>query len=194
MAQAREARHGSVVNPPSRAQKYLAEWQAAGLESGKFFPATEAGLKDPYAPDDTPNVQPPQDGRIASAGKDFAVKLDEPDSVQNWDKHPVPAGRTLDITWSYHARHKTRRWNYFLTRNGWDPAAPLTRAQFDSAPIATFQNDGQPYWEADLMPEDPTIHSVTLPSDRQGYHVLLSAWEVADTGNAFYQVIDLDIT
>ncbi|MGW1496939.1 lytic polysaccharide monooxygenase auxiliary activity family 9 protein, partial [Streptomyces sp. NPDC002402] len=123
------------------------------------------------------------------------AKLDEPDSRQDWHKHPVAAGKALDITWNYHAPHKTRRWNYFLTKSDWDPAAPLTRAQFDLEPIATYQNTGQPYWSAeDLVPEDPTVHSVALPRDREGYHVLLSVWEVADTGNAFYQVIDLNIT
>ncbi|MFI2782042.1 lytic polysaccharide monooxygenase auxiliary activity family 9 protein [Streptomyces sp. ALB3] len=190
----REARHGAVTQPESRAQLHLADWQAAGLEAGKFFPGTEAGRRDPYAPDDVLNAQPPEDGRIASAGKDFAAKLDEPDSQQGWQKHPVRAGEALDITWAYHAPHKTRRWNYFLTKDGWDPSKPLARAQFDPAPIATYQNSGQPYWSADdLVPADPTVHSVTLPGDRRGYHVLLSVWEVADTAQAFYQVIDLDI-
>ncbi|MET8019208.1 lytic polysaccharide monooxygenase auxiliary activity family 9 protein [Streptomyces decoyicus] len=191
----REARHGTVTRPESRAQLHLADWQAAGLEAGKFFPATESGLTDAYAPDDVANFEPPQDGRIASAGKDFAAKLDEPDAQQDWHKHPVSAGKALDITWNYHAEHKTRRWNYFLTKSGWDPGARLTRAQFDLEPIATYQNSGQPYWSAgDLLPENPTVHSITLPGDRHGYHVLLSVWEVADTGNAFYQVIDLNIS
>ncbi|MFD3607246.1 lytic polysaccharide monooxygenase auxiliary activity family 9 protein [Streptomyces atroolivaceus] len=190
----REARHGAVTKPESRAQLHLADWQAAGLEAGKFFPGTESGLRDPYAPDDVVNARPPEDGRIASAGKDFAAKLDEPDSQQGWQKHPVRSGEALDITWAYHAPHKTRRWNYFLTKDGWDPSKPLSRAQFDPEPIATYQNSGQPYWSADdLLPEDPTVHSVTLPEDRRGYHVLLSVWEVADTAQAFYQVIDLDI-
>lgn len=30
--------------------------------------------------------------------------------------------------------------------------------------------------------------------ERRGYHVLLAGWEVANTGNAFYQVIDLNFT
>ncbi|MFH8574141.1 lytic polysaccharide monooxygenase auxiliary activity family 9 protein [Streptomyces sp. NPDC017993] len=189
-----EARHGSVTSPESRAQLHLADWQAAGLEAGKFFPRTEAGLTDPFAPDDTVNAEPPQDGRIASAGQEFAAKLDEPDSHQDWHKHQVRAGQALEIAWNYHAAHKTRRWNYFLTRSGWDPGARLTRQQFSPEPIATFQNSGQPYWDAnDLIPESPTVHSVTLPDDRNGYHVLLSVWEVADTGNAFYQVIDLNL-
>ncbi|KLL10778.1 chitin-binding protein [Protofrankia sp. BMG5.30] len=181
-------RHGSVIEPVSRAAIYLESWQAAGLEAGKFFPATESGLLDPFAPDDVPNAQPPADGRIASAGQDFAASLDEPRS--DWQTHTVSSGQKLQVSWSYHAAHKTRRWNYFLTRDGWDPNRPLSRDQFESAPIHTEQFSGQPYWSADLLPPDPTRHTITLPR-RNGYHVLLAVWEVADTGNGFYQVIDL---
>ncbi|GGO92024.1 lytic polysaccharide monooxygenase auxiliary activity family 9 protein [Wenjunlia tyrosinilytica] len=184
-------RHGSVSEPPSRADIYLEPWQAAGLEAGKFFPATEAGLRDPYAPDDTVNAQPPEDGRIASAGKDFAMKLDEPRT--DWTKHPVNAGQTLEISWNFHAPHKTRRWNYFLTRPGWDPSAPLTRAQFEGEPFHSVQLSCQPYWSCDdLMPENPTTHIMRLPERPAGHQVMLAVWEVADTGNAFYQVIDLE--
>ncbi|WP_424141112.1 lytic polysaccharide monooxygenase [Sodalis glossinidius] len=41
-----------------------------------------------------------------------------------------------------------------------------------------------------MTPPDPTIHDVMLPQ-RSGYHVILAVWEVANTGNAFYQVIDV---
>lgn len=181
-------RHGSVIKPASRAAIYLEPWQAAGLEAGKFFPQTKSGQSDPFAPDDVVNAQPPADGRIASAGQDFAASLDEvrPD----WQKHQVSGGQKFEVSWSYHAAHKTRRWNYFLTRDGWDSNRPLARAQFDPTPIHTEQLAGQPYWSADLVPPDPTIHTMTLPR-RNGYQVLLAVWEVADTGNGFYQVIDL---
>ncbi|CUU57612.1 chitin-binding protein [Parafrankia irregularis] len=185
-------RHGTISEPASRANIYLQEWQANGLESGKFFPATEGGLNDPFAPDDIPSDPPPVDGKIASAGQDFAAELDRPGS--DWQKHPVGSGQQLSITWTFRAPHRTRRWNYFLTRQDWDPSMPLSRAQFESDPVAQFQNTGQPYWSAeDLEPENPTRHTFTLPP-RQGYHVLLSVWEVADTPKGFYQVIDLDFT
>ncbi|MGI5489458.1 lytic polysaccharide monooxygenase auxiliary activity family 9 protein [Microtetraspora malaysiensis] len=193
MPEGQSARHGNVISPPSRAGIHLEPWQAAGLETGKFFPALQAGLRDPDAPDDVPNNTPPVDGKIASAGLDFAASLDEP--RDDWTKHPVRAGDQLEVTWHMHAPHKTRRWNYFLTSSSWDPKKPLARAQFDPTPIMTILNTGQPYWASDaLMPDNPTVHQVRLPSDRKGYHVLLAVWEVADTGNAFYQAIDLDLT
>ncbi|MCK9930372.1 lytic polysaccharide monooxygenase [Frankia sp. Mgl5] len=187
----RGTRHGLITDPPCRSQ-ILEAWQAAGLESGKFFPATEAGLRDPYAPDDISSNQPPADGKIASAGHDFASVLDDPS--RNWAKNPVKAGQELTVTWHYHAAHKTRRWNYFITRDGWDPNAPLTRAQFEPEPFYRVENSGQPYWSADdLIPPDPTVHTFTLPT-RRGYHAMLAVWEVADTGNAFYQVMDLSFS
>ncbi|MEH1015727.1 lytic polysaccharide monooxygenase auxiliary activity family 9 protein [Micromonospora sp. CPCC 206060] len=186
-----ESRHGAISSPRSRAMIYLAEWQANGLEAGKFFPATESGLNDPFAPSDQPNAVPPADGQVASAGKDFAALLDEPRT--DWEKHRVVAGEAVTLSWTYHAPHKTRRWNYFLTRPDWDPAEKLTRAQFATDAVQTILYPAQPYWEHDLVPPDPTVHTVKIPGTYRGYHVLLAVWEVADTGNAFYQVIDLDV-
>jgi chitin-binding protein len=134
--------------------------------------------------------QPPEDGRIASAGHDFAKTLDEPGT--DWSKHPVQSGQQLSITWQFHAPHKTRRWNYFLTRRDWNPATPLTRAQFEHEPFHVVQLPCQPFWSCDdLIPANPTTHTLTLPPRPAGHHVLLTVWEVADTGYAFYQVIDL---
>jgi hypothetical protein len=60
-------------------------------------------------------------------------------------------------------------------------------------PFATYKPYGDiPHWE---MP-DPNLdkpHTIKLP-ERSGYHVILGVWEVADTGRAFYQVIDVNFT
>ncbi|MFD9393791.1 lytic polysaccharide monooxygenase auxiliary activity family 9 protein [Streptomyces sp. NPDC060000] len=187
-----QSRHGAVSSPPSRAHLYLEDWQANGLEAGKFFPQTQAGLSDPFAPSDVVNAQPPEDRRIASAGKDFAASLDE--VGRDWKKHPVTSGQNLEITWGFHAEHKTRRFNYFLTKNDWDPKQALTRAQFETKPFHSVQLTEQPYWEYPLATGNPTTHTMRLPERRVGHHVLLAVWEVADTGQAFYQVIDLQYT
>ncbi|MFI9064476.1 lytic polysaccharide monooxygenase auxiliary activity family 9 protein [Streptomyces sp. NPDC053429] len=184
-----DVKHGAVSSPASRAQFHLEDWQANGLEAGKFFPAMQAGLHDPFAPEDVVNAQPPVDGKIASAGKDFAASLDAPG--RDWKKHMVRSGEDLEITWGFHAEHKTRRFNYFLTKNGWDPQQPLSRPQFELKPFHSVQLTEQPYWQHELSPGNPVTHTMRLP-ERSGYQVLLAVWEVADTGNAFYQVIDLD--
>ncbi|MCD4485413.1 lytic polysaccharide monooxygenase [Chromobacterium vaccinii] len=198
-----QPRHGQIFEPASRgqlcvdgvnAQCPLQSWQINGLESGKFFPAVEASLHDPLAPSDSVNARPPADGRIASAGQEHSAVLDE-QSADRWHKHPARPGQTLEFKWSYHAIHLTRRWNYFITKADWDPNRPLTRAQFEAEPFYKAELTAQPFWEhqAELTPPQPTIHQVRLP-ERRGYHVVLAVWEVADTGNAFYQVIDFNFS
>lgn len=186
-----ETRHGAITDPPSRATLNLPEeWMANGLEAGKFFPKTEAGLRDEFAPDDEPNDPPPEDGKIASAGKPFANQLDQVGS--DWTMHPVTRGEPLTFSWTFHAEHKTRRYNYFLTRWDWDPDQPLSRDQFHPEPVHMVQLGCQPYWScSDLMPTNPTKHTFYLPDRPPGHHVLLAVWEVADTAMGFYQVIDL---
>jgi chitin-binding protein len=185
-----DTRHGAVVNPPSRGSIYLEPWQANGLEAGKFFPLAGSGLTDPHAPTDVPNAVPPPDGKLASAGQAFAAVLDEP--RDDWFKHSVTPGQVLEVSWGFHAPHKTRRFNYFLTRPDWDPGEVLSRAQFDERPFEVVELTCQPFWGCDdLVPPNPVMHPLRLP-ERDGYHVLLAVWEVADTGNAFYQVVDVD--
>lgn len=184
--------HGSLTTPASRGWILFGSWPTNGLESGKFFPALIGGLQDPVAPDDIPNAPPPPDGRIASANIPEAFLLDETSAQQNWYKHSVHSGQTLDFTWTYSAIHKTRRHNYFITRSDWNPNAVLARAQFDNNPFVVFENTCQPFWSCELPPP-VVVHHLTLPV-RSGYHVVLSVWEIADNGNAFYQVIDFNFS
>ncbi|WP_441459647.1 lytic polysaccharide monooxygenase auxiliary activity family 9 protein [Burkholderia thailandensis] len=123
------------------------------------------------------------------------AQLNEPDSVAHWQKHSVRSGQSLQISWSYSMPHKTRRWTYWITKPGWDASARLARAHFEPEPLKVYLNTYQPYWGPDadkeLIPRGDTIHEFNLPT-RTGYHVLLAVWDIADTANAFYQVIDLN--
>lgn len=189
-------RHGHVFSPASRA--YIA-WQEGKIdtgmlnqrECGKFFPATTSGLIDVVAHSDVTNFLPPPDGKIASANQGNGNFLDE--AGIHWPKHKVASAEILQISWFYSAVHATRRWNYFITREDWNPNLPLSRAQFEPEPFYKVELTEQPYWSynAALTPPQPTEHNVMLP-ERSGYHVILAVWEVANTGNAFYHVIDLD--
>lgn len=190
-------RHGRVITPRSRAVIMREDHDAFdesipnSLEAGKFFPQTASNLTDPHAPQDSRNALPPADGKIASAGNPNAAILDEPGA--HWAKHSVQRLQALELSWNYSAVHRSRRWNYFITKPDWNPDAPLARSQFDATPFHSVQLAWQPHWEygPELTPANPTVHTLHLP-DYSGYHVLLAVWEVADTAMAFYQVIDLD--
>ena len=196
--------HGRLTEPPSRvvlctlAQNlncHVDAWHANAMENGKFFPATQGGLSDAFAPDDARNATPPRDGEIAGASTNGALPVLNDQSPNRWQKIPLRSGTLQNFKWEFSAVHKTRRWNYFVTRTDWNPSEKLTRAQFEPTPFCSIQNPGQPYWDpnANLVPLQPTIHQCRLPV-RSGYHVILAVWEVADTAMGFYQVVDVMFT
>jgi len=188
--------HAAIVSPKSRAvfaeeRKLINGNLQYGIESGKFFPETTGGLKDVFARDDVTNIPPPADGKIASGEQPGAAYLDRLDI--DWDKHQVIGGELFDFTWKWSAPHKYRRFNYFITRADWNPSLPLSRAQFEPTPFYSVLNEHQPYWSYndEMYAPNPSTHTFVLP-EREGYHVLLGVWEVAETDKAFYQVVDLD--
>ncbi len=178
--------HGYVESPPSRGYQgvlerntlgYTAAWEKYGavitnpqsLEARKGFP--QAG---------------PADGRIASAegglGQIGDFVLDN-QTAARWTKQEVQQG-DMSVTWRYTAPHATTKWHYYMTKADWDPNDPLERDDFEL--IGTIDHDGS------TATNNPN-HKITIPSNRLGYHVILAVWDVEDTQNAFYNVIDVNV-
>lgn len=167
--------HGYVDSPASRAILCKNNvntdcgaiiYEPQSLEAAKGFPA--AG---------------PADGKIASANGAFP-KLDE-QSSSRWSKVAMSSG-TKTFTWKFTANHKTTNFRYFITKATWNPEAPLTRSQFDLVPFCTLDYGAK-------QPPSTLSHDCNVPS-RTGYHIILAVWDVADTANAFYNVIDVNFT
>ena len=169
----RASAHGYVDSPGGRA--YLCKtgantdcgqiiYEPQSLEAPKGFPA--AG---------------PADGKIASANGAFP-KLDE-QSATRWSKvNMTPGSHTF--SWTLTARHATTSWKYYMTKQNWNPNTPLTRDSFDLTPFCSVNYNG-------VQPSSPYTDTCNVPS-RSGYQVILAVWEIADTANAFYNVIDVD--
>lgn len=165
--------HGYASDPPGRSilcklgsngQCGAIQWEPQSLEGPSGFP--QGG---------------PPDGRIASAGHAHFGELDIQTS-DRWTKRDVQAG-PFSFTWTFTANHVTRNWRYYLTRPDWNPNQPLSRASFDL----------QPFCVADggmVQPPQQVTHRCTLPA-RQGYQVILGLWEIGDTTNSFYNMIDV---
>ncbi|MFC7680892.1 lytic polysaccharide monooxygenase [Paenibacillus sp. GCM10028914] len=167
--------HGYVDSPGSRAilckngqntDCGAIVYEPQSLEAPKGFPA--AG---------------PADGKIASAGGIFP-KLDE-QSATRWAKVNMSSGQNT-FTWKLTARHATTSWKYYITKQDWNPNAPLTRDSFDLTPFCSVNHGG-------TQPPAEYTDTCNVPQ-RTGYHVILAVWEIADTPNAFYNVIDVNFT
>ncbi|MFB9328208.1 lytic polysaccharide monooxygenase [Paenibacillus aurantiacus] len=165
--------HGYVDSPASRAIQCKNGlntncgpiiYEPQSLEGLKGFPA--AG---------------PADGKIASAGLAGFSALDE-QSATRWNKVNMSSGPNT-FTWKFTARHATTSYRYFITKENWNPNAPLTRDQLNLTPFCTINGNGQ-------QPPATLSHSCNVPA-RTGYHIILAVWDIADTGNAWYNAIDV---
>lgn len=162
--------HGYISTPESRNmlcgknhQCGAVQWEPQSLEGPSGFPSDG-----------------PQDGQIASAGNSQFGELNIQTS-DHWAKRDVWAG-PFDISWTFTASHVTSNWRYYLTKQDWSPNQPLTRAAFDTTPFCTVNGEMK-------QPPKQVTHKCLLP-ERTGYQLILGVWEVGDTSNSFYNIID----
>ncbi|WP_343639818.1 lytic polysaccharide monooxygenase [Chryseobacterium sp.] len=177
--------HGYVLSPASRG--YQGSLDKASLGYSAAFSIYGSVINEPgslEAPKGFPAAGP-ADGKIASAngsiGGDTTLDIQTAD---RWKKTNITTGVNAFI-WKYSAYHATAKWHYYMTKQGWNPNQPLSRQDLEL--IGTVAHNGTP-------PQDNVSHQITVPANRSGYHIILAVWDVADTTNAFYNVIDVNVT
>jgi len=176
--------HGYVVSPAARG--YQGSLDKATLGYNVALGLYGNVINDPQSLE-APKGYPafgPSDGHIASAGGVLGDTVLDNQTADRWKKTNISTGVNTFI-WKYTANHHTAKWHYYMTKPGWNPNKPLTRNDLEL--IGEIMNDGS-------QPEDNTPHHITVPSNRQGYHIILAVWDVFDTANAFYNVIDVNVT
>lgn len=185
-------KHGYVVRPLSRAY-----WcaQNGGCGSASNEPqSVEAPKGWPAAT--SPGGRPtPPDGQLASGGRAGFSALDGLTTPQGtpWPATAFQAGQVARMRWWLTAPHRTSRWTYYITRDGWDPDQPLSRAQFEDTPFCNFEwSCPGGFWTCN-QPIPEVHHWVYMPPGKTGRHVIYAIWTVADTDNAFYQVMDVQL-
>lgn len=111
------------------------------------------------------SVEGPKGLRSCHAGiAHFAVLNDD---SRGWPATPV--GSSVTFTWTNTARHATSNWEYFI----------------GSTRVAVFNGGGQ-------QPGATVSHTVNLGA-WSGRQKVLAVWNIADTANAFYSCVDLQI-
>ncbi|QXE36688.1 MULTISPECIES: lytic polysaccharide monooxygenase auxiliary activity family 9 protein [Streptomyces] len=166
--------HGYTDSPISR-QKLCANGTVTNCGNIQWEPQSVEGPKG------FPNGGP-ADGKICSGGLGQFAQLDDPRGG-SWPTTKVNGGQSYNFRWQFTARHATTDFKYYITKNGWNSSAPLTRAALDTQPFLTVPYNNQ-------QPPATLSHSGTLPS-RSGKHIILAVWTIADTGNAFYACSDV---
>ncbi|WP_225728841.1 MULTISPECIES: lytic polysaccharide monooxygenase auxiliary activity family 9 protein [unclassified Nocardia] len=112
------------------------------------------------------SVEGPKGQLNCSAGDPRWADLD--DDSKPWQVYQT--GNSITFTWTFTARHRTLNWEYWIG---------------DTRVAVEDGNDSQP-------PETVT-HTVDL-GNFTGRQKLIGIWNIADTANAFYSCVDLNIT
>lgn len=111
------------------------------------------------------SVEGPKGLTSCSGGNGRFAELD--DDSKGWQVTPV--GNSVDFTWTITARHSTSTWEYFA----------------GGERVAVFDDGG-------AQPPSSVTHNVDL-SSVSGEQKLLAVWNIADTANAFYACIDVNV-
>jgi chitin-binding protein len=112
------------------------------------------------------SVEGPKGLRKCSGGNSRFAVLD--DESKGWPATSV--GRSVTFNWVFTARHATTNFEYYV----------------GSTRIASFDGGGK-------QPPATVSHTVNL-GNRTGRQKVLAVWNIADTSNAFYSCVDLQVS
>lgn len=178
--------HGYVESPVARGYQGALDkgeigWNAAYQMYGNVI----TNPQSLEAPKGFPE-RGPRDGLIASAegsGGQIGDHVLDSAGPNRWKKNNLNVGINT-FTWYYTAPHRTSKWHYYMTKPGWDQNKALERKTLEL--IEEIPHDGS-------SSTNNLSHRITIPENRSGYHVILAVWDVYDTGNAFYNAIDVNV-
>ncbi|GHJ33512.1 MULTISPECIES: lytic polysaccharide monooxygenase auxiliary activity family 9 protein [Streptomyces] len=111
------------------------------------------------------SVEGPKGLKSCSGGNEKFAELD--DDSKGWVATPVPS--KASFTWKLTARHATSTWQYFV----------------GDSKIAEIDDGG-------AQPGETVTHEVDF-GNLTGKQKVLAVWNIADTANAFYVCVDVNI-
>ncbi|MET8563175.1 lytic polysaccharide monooxygenase [Streptomyces flaveolus] len=177
--------HGAPTNPVSRVYACSPEGAAARTPACRAAIAANGG---PFTAWDNLRVakvagrdrQMIPDGRLCSGNLPAYRGLDL--ARRDWPAtRPAPGGR-LTLTYASTIAH-AGTFKLYLTKQGYDPARPLTWSDLPARPFAEV---------TDPPLRDGAYHvDATLPADRTGRQVLYTIWQNSSTPDTYYACSDV---
>ncbi|MFB9609309.1 lytic polysaccharide monooxygenase auxiliary activity family 9 protein [Kutzneria kofuensis] len=111
------------------------------------------------------SVEGPKGLRSCNGGVARFAELN--DNSKGWRAAPV--GKSVTFNWTFTARHRTTNYEYYV----------------GNTKVGDFSGNNQ-------VPPATVKHTVNL-GNRSGHVTVLAIWNIADTSNAFYSCIDLQV-
>ena len=184
--------HGSIEIPISRVYNCYKEGpenpQSAACKAAVASGGTQAlydwnGVRQGNANGDHRAVIP--DGKLCSGGNESHKGLDLARS--DWPaKRIVPNSRGgFDFVYHATAPHAARSFQFFITKQGYNPTQPLKWSDLEAAPFCTVGS-------TPLVNSRYTL-SCPFPTGKTGRHVIYNIWQRSDSPEAFYACVDVDL-
>ncbi|MFB4271296.1 lytic polysaccharide monooxygenase [Nonomuraea sp. GTA35] len=177
--------HGTMSNPPSRVYVCKNEGPEAPKSAACKAAVAAGGTQAYYDWNEVSLLEAGgrhreliPDGKLCSAGREKYRGLDL--QRADWPATKVSPG---SFTLTYHATapHANSNFEFYITREGWNPTMPLKWS--DLVHIKTFNGQN---------PTTFTNWTINLPQ-RSGRHILYSIWQrVVGSNEAFYTCSDVD--
>ena len=181
--------HGSLQEPISRAYNCFLEGpesptsaacQAALAVGGpqQFYDWNEINL---LAYGQHQSLIP--DGQLCSAGKEKYAGLDLARS--DWPAQNIARDTNGNFEFVYRATapHSTLYFQFYVTKDGYDPMQPLKWSDLEDTPFCTI---------TDVTLTDGTYRmTCALPAGKNGRHVIYNIWQRDDSPEAFYACSDV---
>jgi len=188
--------HGTMIVPESRIHRCAFDGNVENHQDPACRAAIDLGGKQAMydwnglrqAAADGRHREVIPDGKLCSGGNPDFIGLGLPRN--DWRTTPIAPGSDGSFEFVFHgtAPHATRDWQFYLTRDGWDPTRPLAWSDVDP-----FCTSGPVPLVGDAQGRQVYRIRCNLPA-RSGRHVIFAIWQRSDSPEAFYSCSDVEFT
>lgn len=183
--------HGSMRVPLSREYNCFLEGPENPTSAACAAAIAEAGTQQFYdwngvnrmdANDRHREIVP--DGQLCSGGKESHRGLNL--ARNDWVTQIVApeADGTFEFVYQATVPHSTRYFEFYVTRDGYDPTQPLKWSDLEEQPFCYITNvelNGGRYFM-----------TCPMPLEKEGKHIIYNIWQRNDSQEAFYSCIDVE--
>lgn len=182
--------HGSIETPISRVYNCFLEGPENPLSPACQAAVAVGGTQALYDWNEinlaNANGQHQQlipDGKLCSAGRDKYKGFDL--ARDDWPAQTIAPDGNGNFEFIYRATapHSTLYFQFYVTKNGYDPTQPLRWSDLEDTPFCTITS---------VSLQDGRYHmSCPFPQGKNGRHVIYNIWQRSDSPEAFYACSDV---
>lgn len=123
------------------------------------------------------------DGELCSAGRDKYKGLDL--ARNDWPTQMIAgdANGNYEFVYKASAPHSTKYFDFYVTKNGYDPAQPLKWSDLEPEPFCKITEV--------TLDNGHYRMSCPLPKNKSGKHVIYNIWQRDDSDESFYACSDV---